>query len=92
MERLVPLCWQAGSPQTRVLGVQRTAQARVGESSGECALNNRHRPSVPRRVHRNLRYRDPRPRTDTRHHTPELERGAMLDGEKLLRTKERRRK
>ena len=90
MERLIPVCWQAGSPPTRLLGVRRTAQVRVGESSGECTLNNRRRQAVPRRVHRNLRYRDPRPRTDTRHHTPELERGAIRDGEKLLRTKERR--
>ena len=88
MERLIPTCWLAGNPPIRLLGVERTAQARVGRAE-ETGLVIRRRAQATRRVHRGLRYRDPRPRTDTRHHPPVLEKGAMRAGEKLLRTKER---
>lgn len=89
MERLIPTCWQAGNPPVRILGLQRMTQARVNLQEGTTPLNVRRRRTAQRRVHRGLRYRDPRPRTDTRHCTPVLERGAMRAGEKLLRTKER---
>lgn len=86
MEKLIPTCWLAGNPPIRLLGVERTAQARVGRAE-ECALVIRgHRPGRPRARH-GLRYRDPRPRRDTRHRPPELEKGAMRAGEKLLRTR-----
>ena len=90
MERLIPTCWLAGTPPTRVLGVRRSAQARVGETERPDVLLVRRHGKASRRAHRGLRYHDPRPRTDTRHHTPELVRGAMLAGEKLFREKERK--
>lgn len=90
MDRLIPTCWQAGSPPVRLLGVERTAQAHVGSGERRDVLLVRRREQAPRRSHAGLRRRDPRPRTDTRHHTPELELGAMRAGEKLIRERERK--
>ena len=87
MEQLIPTCWMAGDPPVRLIGVRRESQAHVGQ--GEAAsLVIRRRTASPRRIHRGLRYRDPRPRADTRHHTPVLEEGAIRAGERLLKTKE----
>ena len=88
MERLIPTCWLAGDPPIRLLGVERTAQNRVGRAEESALVIRSHRPSKPR-VRHGLRYRDPRPRHDTRHRPPELKAGAMRAGEKLLRTKEK---
>lgn len=88
MGRLIPTCWMAGDPPIRLLGVARTAQNRVGRAEESALVIRGHRPSRPR-VRHGLRYRDPRPRRDTRHRPPVLETGAMRAGEKLLRTKER---
>lgn len=90
VERLIPTCWLAGSPPTRLIGVHRTARERIDYASGTCTLNNRRRRAAARRVHRNLRYRDPRPRTHTRRHPSELERGAVQAGERFLRARGRK--
>lgn len=82
-ESLVPSIWLAGTPPCQLLaGSVRPRLA--GQADG---LFNRHRQSVPRRVHRGLRYRDPRSRADTRHHTPVLQMGNVRAGEKLIRMK-----
>ena len=88
MARLVPTCWMAGNPPIRLLGVQRTARNRVDGAEESALVIRGHRPSRPR-VRHGLRYRDPRPRRDTRHRPPVLETGAMRAGEKLLRIRER---
>ena len=88
MEHLVPTCWMAGDPPIRLLGVARGAQGRVDGADASALVIRGHRPGKPR-VRHGLRYRDPRPRHDTRHHPPVLETGAMRAGEKLLRTREK---
>lgn len=83
-EKLVPTIWLAGRPPRRVIAA-REAERIESERTGD--LYARRRETPPRRIHRNIRYRDPRPRTDTRHHTPVLQHGAMLPGERAVRMK-----
>lgn len=87
IEELIPSCWLAGDPPIRLLGARREALARVGEAEMPILVVRR-REKTERRVHRGLRYRDPRPRKDTRHHPVTAERGAIRVGEKLLNTRE----
>lgn len=87
MEQLIPSCWLAGDPPIRLLGAGREARAHLTHAEAP-ALVVRHRERPERRVHRGLRYRDPRPRTDTRHRPATAERGTIRVGEKLVRTRE----
>lgn len=87
VQRLIPVCWAAGNPPTRLVGVKPAHSGYVG-SSGQAALNNRRRPPMPRRQHPNWRYRGRQARPDTRHHVQELERGVNRPGERVVRLKE----
>ena len=89
MEQLVPSCWLAGDPPIRLTRPNRDARALTGEAEA-AALIVRRREPAPRRVHRGLRNRDPRHRTDTRHHLAQAEPGTIREGERLLVTKERK--
>ena len=86
MGQLIPTCWLAGNPPVRMLGTRDMQSQTVDR--GASGLVNRHRRTQPRRVHRGLRYRDPRPRTDTRHHVTVAEEGTMRTGEILLNIRE----
>ncbi len=85
LEKLEPFIWIAGDEPVKrpvLSDAPRIAQGPVEEG-----LHVRHVQRPERRVHRNIRYRDPRPRTDTRHHTPELQLGAIRPGERAVRMK-----
>lgn len=71
-EKLLPSVWLAGAPPRQVMLVARTARKHLDTASGE-GLFNRRPVRSPRRFRPNPRRRDPRPRTDTRHHLPVLE-------------------
>lgn len=89
MERLIPSCWLAGDPPIRLLASRREMQALMGQAEVPILVVRR-REKTAKRIHHGLRYRDPRPRTDTRHRPVMAERGTIRVGEKLLRTKEQK--
>ena len=87
MEQLIPSCWLAGDPPIRLMSPRYDARVIAGQTE-VANLVVRRRGQVPRRAHQGLRYRDPRPRTDTRHRLAQAEPGTLRVGEKLLTVKE----
>ena len=85
LDKLEPFIWLAGDEPVKLTAVTDAPRIAQGEVLEGLHVRRVERPA--RRVHRNIRYRDPRPRTDTRHHTPELQLGAVRPGERAVRMK-----